>query len=201
MNRISMQPLGFDGVRERMRELRTRIEEKIGPAESFSLPPAESSSPLTGEISALTGHVPFQPFGQGLELESTMARGEIEGMIGAAAQKVGIDEDLLHALVQTESAFDPMARSRAGAMGLTQLMPGTAKELGVSNPFDPQENLMGGARYLARMIDRFGNLPEALAAYNAGPGAVSRAGGIPPYAETQKYVQKVMALYQKRQSE
>jgi len=101
----------------------------------------------------------------------------------------------LAALVQEESGFDPNARSRAGAMGLTQLMPATAAALGVSDPWNPAENLDAGAAYLAGLIDRYGgNVPLALAAYNAGPGAVAEWGGIPPYPETQRYVRNVLAL-------
>ncbi|HVL39761.1 MAG TPA: lytic transglycosylase domain-containing protein, partial [Fimbriimonadaceae bacterium] len=106
---------------------------------------------------------------------------------------------LLDALVAEESAYDPNARSRAGAMGLSQLMPGTARELGVADPFDPAQNLRGGAKYLAQMLQRFGDLRLALAAYNAGPGAVEKAGlAVPPYRETQEYVERVMKSYQEK---
>jgi soluble lytic murein transglycosylase-like protein len=114
-------------------------------------------------------------------------------MIEAAAARNNLDPAVLHGLIQQESGFDPSSRSSAGAMGLTQLMPGTASSLGVANPLDPAESIEGGARYLAQMMSRFGgNTAEALAAYNAGPGAVQQYGGVPPYAETQSYVQKVM---------
>ncbi|MBL1153191.1 MAG: lytic transglycosylase domain-containing protein, partial [Armatimonadetes bacterium] len=102
---------------------------------------------------------------------------------------------LLDSLVAAESGYDPAARSRAGALGLTQLMPSTATALGVAQPFDPEQNLSGGAKYLSQMLQKFGSLEKALAAYNAGPGAVERHGGIPPYAETQAYVRRVMSLY------
>lgn len=112
--------------------------------------------------------------------------------IEAAAAKHGIDPALLRALVRQESGFDPAARSSAGATGLTQLMPGTAASLGV-DPTDPVQALEGGARYLRQQLDRFGGDERlALAAYNAGPGAVARFGGVPPYAETQAYVEKVL---------
>ena len=113
--------------------------------------------------------------------------------IDAAAARHGIDPALLRGLVRQESGFDPRAHSAAGAMGLTQLMPGTASSLGVTDPYDPAQSLDGGARYLRQMLDRFGGDPaKALAAYNAGPGAVARFGGVPPYAETQHYVQNIL---------
>jgi soluble lytic murein transglycosylase-like protein len=114
--------------------------------------------------------------------------------IDAAAATNGIDPALLKGLVSQESGFDPNARSGAGALGLTQLMPGTAASLGVSNPLDPAQSLQGGAKYLRQQLDRFGGDERlALAAYNAGPGAVARYGGVPPYSETQNYVNSVMA--------
>jgi soluble lytic murein transglycosylase-like protein len=116
-----------------------------------------------------------------------------DDLVTSAAQRNGIDPALLHGLIQQESGFDPSATSGAGAQGLCQLMPGTAASLGVSNPLDPTQSIEGGARYLKQQLDAFGGDPQlALAAYNAGPGAVRRYGGVPPYAETQAYVQKVM---------
>ena len=118
---------------------------------------------------------------------------QYDAMIEAAAARNNLDPALLHGLIQQESGFDPNSQSSAGAMGLTQLMPGTASSLGVANPLDPAESIEGGARYLAEMMARFGgNAEQALAAYNAGPGAVTKYGGVPPYAETQSYVQKVL---------
>jgi soluble lytic murein transglycosylase-like protein len=114
--------------------------------------------------------------------------------ITAAAKKHGIDPALLAGLVKQESGFNPNAGSPAGARGLTQLMPGTAAGLGVSNVLDPVQNLDGGAKYLRQQLDAFGgDVTRALAAYNAGPGAVERYGGVPPYAETQNYVRIVQA--------
>lgn len=114
--------------------------------------------------------------------------------IQAAAQKHGVDPALLTALVRQESNFNPSAKSPAGATGLTQLMPGTAASLGVTDATDPAQALDGGAKYLKQQLEAFGgDERKALAAYNAGPGAVQRFGGIPPYAETQNYVKKVLA--------
>jgi len=114
--------------------------------------------------------------------------------ITAAAKKYGIDPALLAGLVKQESGFNPTAGSPAGARGLTQLMPGTAAGLGVTNVLDPVQSLDGGAKYLRQQLDAFGgDVARALAAYNAGPGAVQRYGGVPPYAETQNYVRAVQA--------
>jgi len=114
--------------------------------------------------------------------------------ITAAAKKYGIDPALLAGLVKQESGFNPNAGSPAGARGLTQLMPGTAAGLGVTNVLDPAQSLDGGAQYLKAQLDAFGgDVARALAAYNAGPGAVQRYGGVPPYAETQNYVRAVQA--------
>jgi soluble lytic murein transglycosylase-like protein len=120
--------------------------------------------------------------------------GEYESQIDQAAARNGLDPAVLHGLVQQESGFDPSATSSAGASGLTQLMPGTASSLGVANPLNPVESIEGGARYLGELTAQFGgNTEDALAAYNAGPGAVQQYGGIPPYAETQSYVANVLA--------
>jgi soluble lytic murein transglycosylase-like protein len=114
--------------------------------------------------------------------------------ITAAASKHGVDPALLAGLVKQESNFDPNAGSLAGAQGLTQLMPATAASLGVTNVHDPAQALDGGAKYLRQQLDRFdGDVARALAAYTAGPGAVERFGGVPPYAETQEYVRRVQA--------
>jgi soluble lytic murein transglycosylase-like protein len=114
--------------------------------------------------------------------------------ITAAAKKHGIDPALLAGLVKQESGFNPTAGSSAGARGLTQLMPATAAGLGVTDVLDPIQNLDGGAKYLRQQLDAFGgDVTRALAAYNAGPGAVQRYGGVPPYAETQNYVRIVQA--------
>ena len=116
-------------------------------------------------------------------------------LIEAAAARHGLDPKLLHALVLVESGYRASAVSHAGAAGLTQLMPATAKDLGVVDRFDPEENLSGGADYLARQIRRFGDLRLALAAYNAGPARVVSSGGVPPIAETRAYVAKVVSCF------
>lgn len=115
-----------------------------------------------------------------------------EPLIREAEARYRLPPRLLQALVWAESRFDPMAISPAGAAGLAQLMPATARELGVRNRHDPAQNIDGGARYLKQLLDRFGSIHLALAAYNAGPGTVSRAGGIPRNRETPAYVRSVL---------
>ena len=120
--------------------------------------------------------------------------GPIEPVITLAASRAGISSNLVRAVILQESAFNPCAVSAKGALGLMQLMPETARQLGVSNPFDPKQNVEAGAGLLRQLIDRYGgDLSLALSAYNAGPARVDRAGGVPNIAETTNYVQKVLA--------
>lgn len=121
-----------------------------------------------------------------------------KNIIRSYAAKYGVEEALIHSVVKQESCFNEKALSRAGAIGLMQLMPATASHLKVKNPWNPEQNIHGGVKYLSRMLKRFkGNTKYALAAYNAGPGKVEKYGGIPPYRETQHYVKKIMADYQR----
>lgn len=117
-------------------------------------------------------------------------------MVSKAAQRYQLDPALINAVIYQESGFRNNAISSPGAVGLMQLMPDTARSLGVNDPFNPQQNIDGGAQLLRQMLDRYnGQLDLALAAYNAGPAAVDKYGGIPPYAETQNYVQNVLSVY------
>jgi soluble lytic murein transglycosylase-like protein len=118
-----------------------------------------------------------------------------ETFIQEAAERYDVNPALVRAVIATESAFDASAISPAGALGLMQLMPALAEELGVLDPFDPRENIMAGTRYLSELLRlHSGNVRLALASYNAGPGVVSRYDGIPPYRETQKYVERITGL-------
>ncbi len=133
--------------------------------------------------------VPVENFAENFPKEST------EGIIEAAARKFGVDSNLVKAIATAESGINQNAISQVGAVGVMQLMPETAESLGV-NPYDERENIYGGARYLRQLLDKFnGSLTQTIAAYNAGPGAVQQYGGVPPYAETQNYVGRVMDIY------
>ena len=124
-----------------------------------------------------------------------VAKTAFDPIIDRAATRHDVDARIVKAVIQVESAFQPRARSSKGAMGLMQLMPKTARQYKARNPYDPASNIEAGTKYLKRLLDEF-ELPLALAAYNAGEGAVRRFGGIPPYAETQAYVTKVLGLLQ-----
>lgn len=199
---MNFKPLGPDGAQERLRAIQARLDSLRPRRELPSLDPTSTAPEggLSGAIGKETaeGYRPLNPCGPGMQrIPDHEAPENLKGMIRAAALDAGVEPVLFESLVSAESNFNPNAKSGAGAMGLAQLMPGTARALGVSDPFDPEQNLRAGAKYLAQMLSKFGGNPElALAAYNAGPGAVERHGGIPPFRETKNYVAKVMARYQ-----
>jgi soluble lytic murein transglycosylase-like protein len=151
-------------------------------AVSPALPPAAAPYAPTGGTGATLGATRPVP-----------ASTPYATLIDEAAARNGVEPALLAGLIKQESGFDPSSRSGAGAMGLTQLMPGTAASLGVAEPYDPRQSIEGGARYLASLLRQFGDVESALAAYNAGAGAVQRYGGVPPYPETRAYVAAVLA--------
>ena len=153
-----------------------------------------------GEVGVVAGEVRgFVPDEVVDEVLAPVADGtDVRALAVAAAQRHGLDPALVLAVVSVESAFQPAAVSHKGAQGLMQLMPGTARELGVTDALDPAQNLDGGTRYLRMLVAQYGgDLGKALAAYNAGPGAVKRHRGIPPYRETRQYVDKVMKRYER----
>lgn len=131
-----------------------------------------------------------------------VSRDQINDLVAKYSDKNGLDEDFVKAVINQESGFNPNATSHCGAMGLMQLMPSTAQGLGVKNAYDAEQNIEGGTKYLKGLLDRFDNDKSlALAAYNAGPNAVKKYGGIPPYAETQNYVKSVLSKYDKMKGE
>ena len=157
-------------------------------------PPTASSEPTAAEAGRT--YLPYRyPKPRG-SAPSGFRRASYLPHVYAAETKYSLPSGLLDALVWTESRYNPLAISKAGAAGLGQLMPGTARDLGVSNRFDPMANIFGAARYLRQMLDKFGVVHLALAAYNAGPGAVERAGGIPRNGETPAYVRDVLRHWQ-----
>ena len=198
----------INSIENRMNQLDAKVEgESSGGARQASMgggspvaPPASYTGPtfesILGTVSAKNkvGAAPVASAG------ATAWKGEpkdYDGMIKEAAQKHGVDEALVRAVIRQESAFNPKATSGCGAKGMMQLMDPTAQDLGVKNSYDPHENIMGGTKYLRQLLDRFnGNTTKAIAGYNAGPGAVEKYGGLPPFPETQDYVTKVMGYYQ-----
>jgi len=181
--------MSLAAVASRVQELETMMSPPAAAPVPTSTSPSTSASPFAAQLSA--AQAATAPVATAASAPS--GANPYEAQIEAAAQRNGIDPSLLRNLVRAESNFNPRATSGAGAMGLTQLMPGTAAGLGVTNAYDPVQSLEGGAKFLRQMLDQFGGDPaKALAAYNAGPGAVQKYGGVPPYAETQAYVQKIM---------
>jgi len=138
------------------------------------------------------------PYAGNPEAPAMVPPAQINQLVSANSAQWNVDPNLIKAIIANESGFNANATSSAGAQGLMQLMPGTASGLGVTNSYDPDQNVWGGTRYIKGLLDKFGgDMKRAVAAYNAGPGAVEKYGGVPPYAETQNYVQNVLASYAK----
>lgn len=178
---------------EFLKELERNVKEihknaEIREKREIPLPKTEFLKPeiITEKVSKLENFFPAKPAKQ---------LNYLEKIIHNESKSKGLDPDWVKAVVKTESNFNPKAVSHKGAQGLMQLMPETAESLGVEDPFDPEENIKGGTDYLKNLLGKFKDKDLALAAYNAGPGAVKKYGGIPPYSETQNYVKKVNNYY------
>lgn len=163
------------------------------PTDDFTLsaPQQSYSRSIINKISSnISSYTPI------IDTQALVTSEELDTYFREAANTYGIDEKLLRSIARTESNFDPTATSHAGAMGIMQMMPATAAECGVTDPYDARQSIMGGAQYFTRLLNKYNNNTSlALAAYNAGPGNVDKYNGIPPFEETQNYVQKVLGYY------
>ncbi|TGL61802.1 lytic transglycosylase domain-containing protein [Leptospira ognonensis] len=190
----------LQSVFSRMRELENLV---TNPGSAVSFPEMlekQWKKETPGQSPTSKADLGFQPalLPPGELKSSAPSRDEdLVSFIEKTAKEKGIDPNLVKAVIKTESGFKPNAVSPKGALGLMQLMPSTADMLGVEDPLDPRENVVGGTTYLKDMLQKFGDTEKALAAYNAGPGAVQKYKGVPPYQETQDYINKVKKNYQK----
>jgi soluble lytic murein transglycosylase-like protein len=182
-------PSGLENVNQRIQEIRHRFESLD---KSLRKPEPEASTNTFARI--------YNEKIQG-ESRTTPYISSLENLVEQKADAVGLDPELAKAVVKAESGYNPRAVSPAGAKGLMQLMPSTAESLGVQSILNPEDNVRGGTQYLKSLMDKYHSIPKALAAYNAGPGAVDKYGGIPPYQETQNYVKRVMAFQREYESQ
>ncbi len=193
-------PSGVREVQMRIRAIRRRFKEPEKERErSFVDVLDAAGSKKSPQVARNFGRTRETPETAGI---NTLKEAGLEGLIRRKARVYGVDEDLVRAVVRMESGGNAKAVSTAGAMGLMQLMPGTAEMLGVDDPFDPVQNVDGGVRYLKMMLDRYdGDETLALAAYHSGPGRVDRYGGVPPYPKVTHYVKTVKALLRRAREE
>lgn len=187
----------WDARRGRWRKLAHATPEAIEAARSAWAEAASEISARPEEPArAPTESAAANPNYAGMERAGSLSAAEVDAAIEAAAARHNVDPNLVRAMIKVESNFNPRAVSRKGALGLMQLMPGTARKLNVNNPFDPEQNVDAGVRHLKGLMQDFGgDLTLTLAAYNAGAGAVRRNGGVPPYAETRNYVRQITRIY------
>lgn len=177
---------------ESYRRIVSRMEEIQGITERFqSKPPVQEGDPTSKKIESEFSQELDSKMKGIFSQENDPTPKDLSSIIERESYKNHLDPNLVKSVIKAESNFKPNAVSSKGAIGLMQLMPGTADILGVENPFDPEENIAGGTKFLADMMKKFGNPDMAIAAYNAGPGAVQKYDGIPPYKETKDYVKKV----------
>ncbi|PJZ24668.1 lytic transglycosylase [Leptospira hartskeerlii] len=177
---------------ESYRRIVSRMEEIQGITERFQpKPPVQEGDPTSKKIESEFSQELDSKMKGIFSQENDPTPKDLSSIIERESYKNHLDPNLVKSVIKAESNFKPNAVSSKGAIGLMQLMPGTADILGVDNPYDPEENIAGGTKFLADMMKKFGNSDKALAAYNAGPGAVQKYDGIPPYKETKDYVKKV----------
>lgn len=201
--------LGFSGVRKveaRMREIKDRfeIQEQKTVSSSFVqvMEKAEKKNGLTSRKGSGCLEESIPGYDSSSEKSGKIPQAILDGMIRRKAREYEVDEDLVRSVIQMESGGKARVVSSAGAMGLMQLMPSTAKMLGVEDAFDPEQNMDGGIRYLKMMLDRYnGDEKLALAAYHSGPGSVDKYGGIPPFPIVNRYVKTVTAITEKARRE
>ncbi len=174
------------------------FDKKVNPLEVQKQSKLETFADVlkTSDVNASGFRVLPSKLDASMEYQGTISKGQIQSIVSQIAKKYEVDENLVNAVIKQESGFNPKATSHCGAMGLMQLMPATAKSLGVKDAYNPVQNIEGGVKYLSNLLKKYnGNTVLALAAYNAGSGAVAKYGGVPPYKETQNYVKNILANY------